>query len=397
MRNHIKNHSLFQKVLATVFAIAFFGIAAGNLIAGSLSISWAPIQDSRLAGYKIKYGTTSGIYSQSLDVGNVTSSIVPNLAEGMAYYLVVVGYDSNKAEGLPSPEASGTVLATTAITATSITANGAVITWTTNKPSDSQADYGTALNYGSSTTLDAAQVISHSQSLGNLTAGTKYNYRIRSKDAGGSLTISSNLTFTTQQGTDTTPPGDATNFTAVPGNTIVNLNWTNPTDADYKGVMIRYRTDGVYPTSNADGMLAMDRTEIAGSNDYFTHTGLSNGMTYSYSAFTYDTSGNYSHTAHTQATPANVSISSLSPANGLAGVTVVISGTGFGGTQGTSKVTFSGLSTTASAWSGSSITVAVPQNAVSGDVIVTVNGAQSNAVYFKVGKSLGKPLKVRVH
>ncbi len=397
MHTQIKNHSLCQKILSIVFVFAFFGIAAGKLIAGSLSISWAPVQDSRLAGYKIKYGTTSGIYSQSLDVGNVTSFILPNLTEGTTYYLVVVGYDGNKAEGQPSPEASGSVLASWIITASSITANGAVITWTTNKPSDSQADYGTTPNYGSSTTLDTTQVTSHSRSLANLTAGTTYNYRIRSKDAGGSVTVSSNFTFSTQQGTDTTPPGDATNFTAVPGNSVVNLNWTNPTDSDYKGVMIRYRTDGVYPTSNADGMLAMDRTEVAGSNDYFVHSGLSNGTTYSYSAFTYDTSGNYSHTAHSQATPANVSISSLSPTNGLAGATVVISGIGFGSIQGTSIVSFSGLSATASAWSGTSLTVTVPQNAKSGDVFMTVNGVQSNSVYFKVGKTLGKPLRVRAH
>ena len=203
------------------------------------------------------------------------------------------------------------------ITASSITANGAVITWTTNKPSDSQADYGTTPTYGSSTTLDPTQVTSHSRSLANLTAGTTYNYRIRSKDAGGSVTVSSNFTFTTQQGTDTTPPGDVTNFTAVPGNTVVNLNWTNPTDSDYKGVMIRYRTDGTYPTSNTDGMLAMDRTEVAGSNDYFVHSGFRMGPLTVIRHSRTTPQGIISHTAHTQATPANVSISSLSPTNGL--------------------------------------------------------------------------------
>ena len=397
MNRHKKNDLLYRKGLLTVFLLALIGIGAAESFAGSLSISWAPIQDSRLKGYKIKYGTASGIYSQSLDVGNVTSSIVSNLTEGTQYYLVVVGYDTNKAEGQPSPEASGVVLASSATTTTSVTANGAVIAWTTNKPGDSQADYGTTSNYGSSTTLEPTLVMNHSQTLGNLSAGTTYNYRIRSKDAGGSVTVSANSTFTTQQGTDTTPPGDATNFTAVPGNTIVSLNWTNPTDPDYKGVMIRYRTDGVYPTSNADGMLAMDRVEVAGSNDYFVHSGLSNGITYSYSAFTYDTTGNYSHTAHTQATPANLSITSISPTNGLAGTAVTISGMGFGSSQGTSTVVFNGQMATVSSWSNTSIGAAVPPNATSGNVIVTVNGAQSNSVYFKVGKGLGKPLKVRVH
>ncbi len=382
--------------IAALLVLIFVFKGAGNGFAGSLSISWTPIQDSLLAGYKIKFGTTSGIYSQSVNVGNVTSYVVPNLTDGTTYYLIVVGYDTSQVEGQASTEVSGAVLASTAVAASSITANGAVIIWTTNKPGDSQTDYGTTTTYDASTSLDPTLVTSHSQSLANLNAGTTYNYRIRSKDAGGSVTVSSNFSFTTQQGPDTTPPGDATNFTAVPGNTIINLNWTNPTDPDYKGVMIRYRTDGVYPTSNADGMLAMDRVEVAGSNDYFVHSGLSNGTTYSYSAFTYDTTGNYSHTAHIQATPANLSITSISPIKGLTGTTVVISGTGFGTAQGSSKVTFNGLTATASAWSDTSITVTVPQNAKSGNVVVTVNGVQTNGVYFKVGNGVGKPPKVRV-
>ncbi len=56
--------------------------------------------------------------------------------------------------------------------------------------------------------------------------------------------VSPNFTFTTKA-LDTTPPNDVTNFTAIPSNGRVSLNWTNPTDADFKGVMLRYRTDGI--------------------------------------------------------------------------------------------------------------------------------------------------------
>ena len=397
MNTRKKNNTLYRDILIAAFLLVFTSVGSGVSFAGSLALSWDPIQDTRLAGYKVKYGTTSGIYAQSVDVGNVTSYIVPNLTEGTKYYLVILGYDSNKVEGQPSPEVSGIVLASSAMTATSITANGAVITWTTNKPSDSQTDYGTSTAYGASTNLDLTLVTSHSQTLTNLAPDTTHNYRIRSKDAGGSVTVSANFTFKTQQGADTTPPGDVTNFSAVPGNTIVNLNWTNPTDSDYKGVMIRYRMDGVFPLNKDDGLLAMDRLELAGSNDYFVHSGLSNGTTYSYSAFTYDTTGNFSHTAHTRATPANVSITSISPTNGLAGVTVAISGAGFGSSQGTSTVTFNGLMAAIGSWGATSISATVPQNATSGNVIVTVNGVQSNGVYFKVGKGLGKPARIRVH
>lgn len=71
---------------------------------------------------------------------------------------------------------------------------------------------------------------------------------------------------------DSEAPGDVTNFTAIPGNGQVELSWTNPTDDDFVGTMIRYRTDGTYPANY-------------------------------YSAFTYDDAANYSETAHAQATP----------------------------------------------------------------------------------------------
>jgi hypothetical protein len=173
------------------------------------------------------------------------------------------------------------------------------------------------------------------------------------------------------------------------------LSWTNPTDADFKGVMLRYRTDGAYPTSKADGVLATDRTGVAGANEYFDHLSLVNGVTYHYSAFTYDTALNYSSTAHTQATPISLSISSLSPNRGSAGDSVVISGTGFGATQGSSKVTFNGIVAQVSSWSATSITATVP-NSTSGSVIVIVNGAQTNGVTFKVGGKLGAPGKPRI-
>jgi hypothetical protein len=166
--------------------------------------------------------------------------------------------------------------------------------------------------------------------------------------------VSSNFTFTTKSPTDTTPPNDVTGFTATPSSGRVSLSWTNPTDADFEGVMLRYRTDGTYPASKTDGVLAADRTGVPGATDYFDHLSLTNGVTYYYSAFTYDTTLNYSSTAHTQATPISLSIASLSPNRGSVADRVVISGTGFGATQGGSKVTFNGIVAQISNWSAPS-------------------------------------------
>src|SRR6185295_7193144 len=107
MNTDKKNNLLQSRWLIAVLLLAFFSFGSAVSFAGSLSISWAPIQDSRLAGYKIKYGTASGIYSQSVNVGNVTTYLLPNLTDGTTYYLVVVGYDTSQVEGQPSPEVSG--------------------------------------------------------------------------------------------------------------------------------------------------------------------------------------------------------------------------------------------------------------------------------------------------
>jgi hypothetical protein len=77
-------------------------------------------------------------------------------------------------------------------------------------------------------------------------------------------------------------------------------------------------------------------------------------------------------------------ITSLNPTSGAIGSAVVITGTNFGATQGTSTVTFNGTAATATAWSATSITATVPTGATTGNVVVAVGGQASNSVAFTV-------------
>jgi len=77
-------------------------------------------------------------------------------------------------------------------------------------------------------------------------------------------------------------------------------------------------------------------------------------------------------------------IGSLSPTSAPAGTLVTISGSNFGASQGTSKVTFNGTTATPSSWSAASIVVPVPAGAATGNVVVTVGGVASNGVWFTV-------------
>jgi hypothetical protein len=62
-----------------------------------------------VSGYRIEYGTSPGMYTSSLNVGDVTSYTVPNLVYGVRYYFVVRAYNafgdsgpSNEVNSLPS-------------------------------------------------------------------------------------------------------------------------------------------------------------------------------------------------------------------------------------------------------------------------------------------------------
>ena len=78
------------------------------------------------------------------------------------------------------------------------------------------------------------------------------------------------------------------------------------------------------------------------------------------------------------------SISTLTPTSGVVGAQVTIAGANFGGSQGSSTVTFNGTQATPNGWTSTGITVAVPAGATSGNVVVTVGGVASNGVLFNV-------------
>src|SRR5206468_10187081 len=139
--------------------------------------------------------------------GSATTTVIPPVSNG-SHTLTAVARD---AAGNTATSAVVTVTVNndstppviSAVTASSITASGATITWTTDEGSDSQVDYGLTTVYGSTSTLNASLVTSHSGGLSGLTGVTLYHYRVRSRDAAGNLALSTDQTFTTL---DATPP-----------------------------------------------------------------------------------------------------------------------------------------------------------------------------------------------
>ncbi len=77
----------------------------------------------------------------------------------------------------------------------------ATIQWTTNEAADGLVEYGTTAAYGSAAPLQTALSTDHSVLLQGLSPQTLYHVRVRSRDAAGNTTTSSDVTFTTAAGT----------------------------------------------------------------------------------------------------------------------------------------------------------------------------------------------------
>ena len=89
------------------------------------------------------------------------------------------------------------------------------------------------------------------------------------------------------------------------------------------------------------------------------------------------------------------SIIAISPATGIAGQAVGITGSNFWATQDSSTVLFNGVVAPVLSWTDAAIVVAVPNGAVTGPVVVTVNGHPSNGLTFSmIQQQSGAPLSI---
>jgi len=94
-------------------------IALPALAANSVSLVWNLSVGVNVAGYKIYYGVASQIYTNAVDVGNVTSATITGLSGNTTYYFAATSYDNNGVESGFSNEAILTVLPPMAPTLTS--------------------------------------------------------------------------------------------------------------------------------------------------------------------------------------------------------------------------------------------------------------------------------------
>lgn len=87
------------------------GTTAPPLATGALTVGWTANNETDLAGYKVYYGTTAGIYLQpkgaGLNAGLATEYAIAGLEAGSTYYVVVTSYDNSGNESAYSVQVSG--------------------------------------------------------------------------------------------------------------------------------------------------------------------------------------------------------------------------------------------------------------------------------------------------
>ena len=135
--------------------------------------------------------------------------------------------------------------------------------------------------------------------------------------------------------------------------------------------------------SSADGVNWLQQGTshtVSMAQSVYVGLAVSNRTTSSLATATFD-----SVSVSSAAAPAPV-ITAVSATTGSIGSQMVISGTGFGTSQGGSAVLLNGAAVTINLWSATSITITIPPGATSGPLLVSIapNMNDSNAIVFTV-------------
>jgi hypothetical protein len=101
----------YRRGLACVLAVLSSLVLPAALHAAdapAVSLAWNANPESNVAGYKVHFGTQSGVYTNVADVGKVTQTTLPQMVMGNTYYIAVSAYNSAGQESPRSAEFSVT-------------------------------------------------------------------------------------------------------------------------------------------------------------------------------------------------------------------------------------------------------------------------------------------------
>ena len=99
--------NLFRLILICLTALLIVPLSFPKIIhAAQVTLEWDAVIHPLLESYVVYYGTYSGDYDASLDVGNWTSCTIADLDENETYYFAVTAYSTEGEESDFSNEVS---------------------------------------------------------------------------------------------------------------------------------------------------------------------------------------------------------------------------------------------------------------------------------------------------
>jgi len=192
-----------------VAALLISGVSVSGITTNSALVTWStdrPGESWVEYGLDTNYGNSSGDTTLAVGHSVSLSGLVPNTvyhfrvkSVDSANNPVYSGDNSFTTTAPPPPVISGVNI--TGFTVGSIpgTIKAANVEWLTDTLSNSAVEYGLTAGYGT-TGSNGTLVTAHSLGVDALSPNTLYHYRVKSTDAYGSQSVSSDYTFTTPPG-----------------------------------------------------------------------------------------------------------------------------------------------------------------------------------------------------
>jgi len=148
-------------VLARFLSLAFLLVALSRPLSvlgvvgpASVSLAWDRNPEADVVGYRIYYGLSSLQYTSSMNVGNLTTGVVPGLSNGVPYFFAVTALDATGLESDYSSEVSVTPSAGSRLKV-HIPANRQSVLTVTG-PASQAYDFLVSTNFTTWTTLGSA-------------------------------------------------------------------------------------------------------------------------------------------------------------------------------------------------------------------------------------------------
>ena len=242
----------------------------------------------------IRYGTTSGSYTQNFTKGTYTSNTPfsnnnGSLTSGDLYYVQAWakntgGFSTGNELTFFTEPPQTTNLAESNSTSTTLTYTWTKPTVGTGATAYTHIRYKTGSN--PTTITDGTNTYNNTDTTDNtinLEPGTHYYFSAFSWATEGGIG-QWNDTYATMNAW--TNPGDPTTGTITRGTNWINITFTHGTNGSYTKINRNNTGNATYPGTREDG------TQVANTTDqYINDTSLTSGTTYYYTLWTWDTDG----------------------------------------------------------------------------------------------------------